>query len=340
MKSKHIAAATLLAASAAGTACGPMQVRADSELPSVAAARQAPILVMAEPEFNFDHISADEYIRAYQLVEVLAESHDVPVVAPWEIAVAPGETWPFGQEHVERVMESNGLDLADVLLLRMRIDQQGADRYVSAPAGFPEGTTSSSRPDVTVELTIEHATSHEVYATVSVKFVDDGMRGELSEPRPLLREAIEKAGNRMGRFYARAFKDGGDVPAFAGVYNGRQMFDYDAGPGEPLAALWNDSSPAQRQVERFPWYLRLEPSITPPDAAWFDTVDPGVLISSVDGELADAGLHPGDYVLAVNRRPALGTHTIERAFVIAHAGEAVRLDVLRRGQVEVIRVPR
>ena len=73
-------------------------------------------------------------------------------------------------------------------------------------------------------------------------------------------------------------------------------------------------------------------SLTPELREFFGTPkDSGVLVSSVtdNGPAAKAGLRVGDIITAVNGKPTTGYRDLREAIKDSHAGDSIRMDVLR-----------
>lgn len=326
-------------------ACGGLRPRTDGGLSEVGRSSY-PVLVMAEPEFNFDHTPAEVYLRSLALVNELVLDHDLPVVAPWEADVPPSQEWPHGRQLFTEVIASNGLDTDDVLMLVFRIRQTGTERVVRQPVDFGGATELSYDPDVRVELAIRHAHGADDLLSVAVEYkeevyaIPDDPDGAIERPR--LREAIEVAAAALAIEFQEAFprRSAGRGIDPTGLYNGSQIFTFGAGAGEPLANEWTEMDPLERRLVHFDWLRRIEPELTAEQAEFFEGVQPGVLLGAAHPDLESHGIRPGDYVVGINGDPALGLHTVERGFLLTPPGDAVRVDVLRSGQVQRFYVER
>jgi uncharacterized protein YciU (UPF0263 family) len=266
--------------------------------------------------------------------------HDLAVVAPWEADIAPGEQWPHGRELFTEVVAANGLDSDDVLMLVLRITQDGTQRVVRQPADFGGGTELSYNSDVSVELVVRRSNGEGDLFAVNVDFRED-IFAIPSDPdteieRPILHDAIAVAAAALALEFEQTFVR--NTPGTGidpqGLYNGKQIFDFGAGAGWPLSTDWSELDPLELRLVHFDWLRRVEPRVTALDAEFFETVEAGVLLESVTGQMQSAGVRVGDYVVGVNGNRALGLHTIERGFLLTGPGDAVRLDVLRNGQVQ------
>ena len=326
-------------------ACGGLRARTDGDLNQIGRSGY-PILVMAEPEFNFDHTPAEVYIRSLALVNELVLEHDLPVVAPWEADVLPGTEWPHGRHLFTEVVASNGLDTDQVLMLVFRIRQSGTQRVVRQPADFGGGTELSYDPEVTVELAIRHAHGEADLLSVAVEFQEDVYAlpddPDTATDRPRLQEAVEVAAAVLALEFQEAFpgRSVGTGIDPAGLYNASQIFSFGAGAGEPLENEWTEMDPLERRLVHFDWLRRVEPELSAEQAEFFEEVQPGVLLGAAHPELESHGVRAGDYVVGVNGNPALGLHTVERGFLLTGPGDAVRIDVLRSGQVQRFYVER
>ena len=326
-------------------ACGGLRATTDGGLRDLGRSSY-PILVMAEPEFNFEHTPAELYIRTLGLVNHLVVDYDIPVVAPWEADVVPSQQWPHGRRLFTELIASNGLDPDNVLMLIFRIHQSGTERVVRQPVDFGGGTELSYNPEVRVELVVRQANGEEDLFSIEVEFKEDVYAipddPDSAIERPLLRDAVQVAAAAVAlefreTFPARTTGTGVDP---TGLYNGRQIFTFGAGAGDPLTTQWAEMGPLELRLVHFDWLQRVEPSMTAQDAEFFEEVQSGVLLNSASPQMEIAGVLPGDYVVGVNGNPALGLHTIERGFLLTGPGDAVRLDVLRSGVVQRFYVER
>lgn len=335
----------LLVAVTLSSACGGLRAKTDGTLGELGRTSY-PTLVMTEPEFNFDHTPAELYIRTLAVVNELVIEHDLPVYAPWEADIEVGQQWPHGRELFTEVVASNGLDSDNVLMLVLRITQDGTERVVRQPADFGGGTELSYTPDVSVELVVRHANGGGDLFAVNVEFKEDVYaipdEDDAEIERPMLQNAIAVAADALALEFEETFVR--DTPGTGidpqGVYNGKQIFDFGAGAGLPLSIEWSQLDPLELRLVHFDWLRRVEPRLTAEDAEFFETVEPGVLLESVSGQMQSAGVRVGDYVVGVNGNRALGLHTIERGFLLTGPGDAVRMDVLRNGQVQRFYVER
>ncbi len=335
----------LLVAVTLSGACGGLRAKTDGTLGELGRTSY-PTLVMTEPEFNSSHSPAELYIRSLALVNELVIQHDLPVVAPWEADIEVGEQWPHGRELFTEVLASNGLDPDNVLMLVFRISEDGTERIVRQPTGFGGGSELSYNPDVSVELVVRSANGQTDLFAVSVDFTEDvyAIPDNPGDPveRPMLRNAIAVAADALALEFEETFVR--DTPGTGidpeGVYNGKQIFDFGVGAGWPLSTDWLELDPLELRFVHFDWLRRVEPRLTARDAEFFETADPGVLLVSVNGQMQSAGVQVGDYIVGVNGNPALGLHTIERGFLMTGPGDAVRMDVLRNGQVQRFYVER
>ena len=327
------------------TACGGLRAKTDGTLGDLGRSSY-PILVMAEPEFNFEHTPAELYVRTLGLVNELVIDHDIPVVAPWEADVAPSQQWPHGRRLFTELIASNGLDPDNVLMLIFRIHQSGTERVVRQPADFGGGTELSYNPEVRVELAVRQANGEEDLFAIEVEFKEDVYAipddPDAAIDRPLLRDALEVAAAALALEFEETFpaRSRGTGVDPTGLYNGSQIFTFGAGAGIPLAAEWSELDPLELRLVHFDWLQRVEPAMTAQDAEFFETVEPGVLLHSASTQMETAGVRPGDYVVGINGNPALGLHTVERGFLLTGPGDAVRMDVLRSGVVQRFYVER
>lgn len=335
----------LLVAVTFSGACGGLRAKTDGTLGELGRTSY-PTLVMTEPEFNFNHAPAELYIRTLALVNELVIEHDLPVVAPWEADIAPGAEWPHGRQLFTEVVASNGLDDDNVLMLVFRITQDGTERIVRQPADFGGGTELSYNPEVSVELVVRTANGAGDLFAINVDFREDIYAipedPDIAIERPVLRNAIAVAADALAAEFEQTFvrNTPGTGIDPVGIYNGKQIFDFGAGAGTPLSADWSELDQLELRLVHFDWFRRVEPRVTAEDAEFFETVEPGVLLESINGQMQSAGIGVGDYVVGVNGNRALGLHTIERGFLMTGPGDAVRLDVLRSGQVQRFYVDR
>ncbi len=322
-------------------ACGGPQARSQSDLGRVSG-ENYPMLVMAEPEFTFDHAPAEIYLRTFQLVQRLTEYEHIPVIAPWEVDVAEGERWPHGTAQLAALLESNGVGGPGVYVLRFRIEETGTMRTVDAPSSLGGVSATTWEPEVNVQLIVEtlggaelarvwYEYDEDVYADV---VIDDG------ELRPMLRDAITLVATELGDQFEAAFEGGprGSLAPLDAVYNARQVFTYGGGAGVPLNTQWQDLDPQTATVERFRWLRMFAPGLSLGQTEFFDSAAPGVLLTRAGGVVQDAGIRSGDYVVAVGDQPALGEHVLHRLFLSGQRGRSVPIDVLRDGVVRRIYV--
>lgn len=329
----------VIAFCAIAVGCGTFQTRTRSSLDQVPVG-QSPILVMASPDISYGHTSAESYLRAHQVASALAAA-GLPVVAPWEIELAPGSAWPHGAEQLARLMMSNGLDAGRVLLLELRIEQRGGMRAVMTPDDMGGEALSSFTPEVEIYLRVRDLTTRELFAEVSVEFEDDAFAdGEaLQDERPLIGDAIDVVALRLAEeLNANLDSPVGSASSIVGVYNHRRIFEFAGGPTGPLADELAALDPIEAQVERFNWYRTLDPAVDAAAAARFDALPPGLRVTAVSGPAAVAGLRAGDYVTAINTHPAVGPQAVERVFLTTPTGESIRLAINRGGQELEVRV--
>lgn len=322
--------------------CASSQVSGSMDLTSVGA-RNTPVFVLEAPLLSSDASSTETYFRARQVVHGLA-SRGVAVVAPWEIQVEEGESWPRGSNALARLLADNGLSPESVVRLRLHVEEAAQFSDITRSAAGGGGQAQIYRNDVRVHLiALSFGGSREMGRFTSRFSEDPGALGrDVREPRPQLAEAIGEVVARFADETRTAFPAGtlGRASGIRGLENGARLFRFGGGYNPPLETQWQSLGSTDRKLQMLTWYRRLHGQMDVELMETFDALPEGVLVTDPGGLASRYGLLPGDYVVRVNRRPAWTHSTIERAFLSTPIAQPVRLEVMRGSEIVTLVVPR
>lgn len=321
-------------------ACGPYQVTSDRF--GVPLASPLPVLVIEEPIIGYEHTPAEEYLRTMALVEALGGSRNVAVVAPWEVDLSDGESWPTGRSLATASMSDQGIDPARALIITFELEHASTTRVVVPNNGMLDGPQAAYAADAVLRLVARDGRGREEVARVEVAFEDDPFveSDDSSDMHPRFTEAIERAAQRLRLELDSLYVDGAasDIPRISTRFGATDLFRYGLG-GESLESELSALGGLDGSAARLSWHMRLEPGVDSGTARSFDELPPALLVTSAGPVARAAGLEDGDFIVAIDDRVARGPHVWTRAFARPEPRREVPVDVIRGGQQLRLYVP-
>ena len=325
----------LLATIVNGAGCGLYHVEATSQLahPTL---DPYPTVVVLPPAFNMEHRPHQVYQYTYDLIEVLTQEHRVPVVAPWEYDPS-GRLVRDRGEALFAIADTVTGHESEMVLLDFRVDETGTQRAVAASLSMGGGIDRVYEAEVTITLTLRGYPADDELARVVIEF-DDRAFGEgasAANPRPLLRDAVQRGGEELARLMAGHWvRDPSAAPDLEVHYNPAGLFLYQGGAGEPLESEFADMDDFDRLAHSLAYYEYFAPGISTRTATFFIDATQGLMVERVGEELESSGLQERDYITAVDGRPVGGPQTLFRPFLAGN--ERVWLTLMRDGRVEQV----
>lgn len=321
-------------------ACGPYQVTAERY--GVPLAEPLPVLVIAEPELGYDHSPADEYLRTLALIDALGGNENVAVVAPWEVDVRAGESWPEGRAVATAAMADQGIDPGRALVLTFQLEHASTTRVVVPTNDMLDGPQVAYKADAVLRLVALDARGGEQIARVEVAFEDDPFvdGGDPADLHPRFTEAIDRAARRLRIELDAVYGQGPpeSVPTLGARYGATDLVSYGLG-GEPLATELARLDGLDATAARLAWHMRVEPGIDVGTARGFDALPPALFVTSVGPVAGAAGLQSGDFIVSIDGRAARGPHVWTRAFARPEPRREVPVEVVRGSERITLYVP-
>ena len=301
---------------------------------------QVPLLLLQDPRLLLEHEPVEAYVRAQRLLDRLVQEGQLPVVAPWEVDLAPGESWPTGTRALARLLADNSVDPSRSLLVSLTVERVGGSRRVLSG----EATMSQSeRTSFVVRLQVETFVERDIVYRVETSFEGRAEEGRLQgETRTRLDEAVDEVARELVRVFRVQFRNQapGVMPGIQGIDHPRQMLHYAGVPGEALGARvepWQERD-ARAEVSR--WFRLVEPQLTDDMVVRMAGLPAGLWVTDPGTVASRYGLQAGDFIVRANRQSVFGRTSLQRVYLATPREQPVQLVVLRSGEEHRLSVPR
>lgn len=283
------------------------------------------MVVVTEPFFSGPFESHEVYQKTYGLVSAL-NSAQVPVVAPWE--------GPQGRGGLMEVLAVESVPTRSVLAAELRVVVLSGHTQV---AGVRDGEVRAhvqAQRKGRVELVVR-AGHGEVVWEMSREYAEDMLSAELSgvDAHPALGRAIDEVAATLVRTLRQTWpqRAAASSPSALQVrFDHQPMFTLSAPGSAPLVKHLDALSGVEATVEMMKYYQYFDREIDLDELEILGQRRGGLWV--VDpGALAQQGLAPDDFVVAVGGVRALGPQVLARQWLQDEPQEVVLL-VERQGR--------
>jgi hypothetical protein len=258
-------------------------------------------------------------------------------VAPWEYRRLRRGNGALLDTDVGQLLRSENIRPEEALWLELRVVMLGGSSRVGL-LGEKEsivGVRSQERGEVRIKLRDIH--TMKVVSALVVSFVEDGLSASVNayDSRPVLTSTLRKSSALVSSMIARHYPVPERCCGVRTTYNPTPMFSFEVNGNPPLSERFEKLDALDSLVAKLRYYQYFDPDLSVDNVMDFESRAAGLLVKT-PGPLGAHGLEPGDYILTIGGRPALGPQSLTRHLLSGRQAELNLLLVRGNEALELV----